>query len=401
MPRVLHRILSAAVVFTAALSFAQTTPSSQEVTAEECVAFGKQLAEDIGRNDREVLATRVDVDVLTARVMKGFALSAEEQSGLYRGLKTAMRESLQIVDEHDCTADYIRTLAVDGEKCVLIRLRTKTGGFTYLTFTPIRSADGQIRYMDRYDYLSAVQLSKALHEMLFVLWGNKLNDSTDTKYKTSEMWSMYQQIKLMNEVRYFLQQKNYAVAAKLLTRFPDNLYFDKAVFKLRLQALQLNPDDDALTKLIDDWQEHYPNDPSLNMILIGVNANHKDYAEAAKTVDALAKSLGGTDGYLSLMKAQYLNLDHSRAEAKQAAREGIEAEPMMTDNYRLLMTICAESLDYDELVNVLTLFEKNFPSLDLDKTIQKQPEYDHFRDSDEYQAWIKKRAKTRRSDDLD
>ncbi len=386
-------MLSAAVFFTAALSFAQTEPSENtqpsEVTLDDCEGFGKRLAEYLDTGKQEAVFDEMDQIGYIARSLEGFEITPVKRQEFEQAyLKKLIGKLTEEFREFN-HARYLRTQVETGEKRVLIRLTAKNHATSYVSFRVIKTPDKHVRWIDLFGYANGESICDASRRYLFTLTQGRL--SKPRNLAEAAVFSNGQHfMQRLTAAEKLFNKGQFETALKSISQLPDELRNARFVFAIRLRAAQSISDEEQL-KTIEAWEEAYPGDPSLNLISLDAHIIRKNYPEAVRCIDALAIQLKGTDGRLCYLKAYILDKDKMPSAARAAAEEGIATEPDMTDNYTALLKFALDERDFAAAVRVLMLVEKNMPDTDPKRLIPEFEAPEEFFKSSEFTSWFKKR----------
>jgi predicted Zn-dependent protease len=99
----------------------------------------------------------------------------------------------------------------------------------------------------------------------------------------------------------------------------------KLAMSVRLRAAAaLSPE--AYKAAVEEFRATYPNNPTIDLLLIDGYVLQKEYDKALASIDATERFVGG-DGYLNVLRAGVLFQSGYAAEALKAARAASVAEP--------------------------------------------------------------------------
>jgi tetratricopeptide (TPR) repeat protein len=190
-------------------------------------------------------------------------------------------------------------------------------------------------------------------------------------------------------VMLLLKAKRAADALQMWMALPEALRKTKNLMMLRL-SIAAEMGGRELTAAIEEFRKLFPDDPALDLSLMDIFTEQKQFEEALAAIARVEKSLGG-DPYLHVLRAGVLLKQDKFADAKRWAQKTVEEEPTLVDGPITLLTISLLEKNHAETARLLTVLERQFKLTMGDLTRAQQ--YEDFVKSPEYAAWLESRKR--------
>lgn len=357
-------------------------------TEKECLAFGAEIEEVVARGDANALNALINWNALVDRAIGGLNMSAESRRGFSSGFRQSLGGpdglALQVVQAIAHGGSY-RLLRVrrkgDGWE-VLFRLNSEDG-LNYHAFQVVKQSSERVRAIDLYIFSTGEDFSKSIRRLILPVVAQQ-SKSWLEKLTTDET-DMVKHMKDFQQLGDCIRTEQYQRALDIAARLPESLRQQKVILLMRYQAAQ-NVSERELQNVIAEFQRLYPNDASLDLILIDGYLLKKEYDKALASVDRLDKSVGG-DSFLNVIRANILGEQGMLTEAIAAANAAIEGNPDMQECYLTLVGLHLLSKDHARTVEALNLLEQRFEMQYND--LRQVPEYADFVQSPEGQQWMR------------
>jgi hypothetical protein len=362
------------------------------LTIEECKSFAARL-EAAAKSDKpqEVLAL-FDWESLFERSLAGINLSKRDRDATLKGMRESDGPSnlTKLILEAVNNGGSYRPLRVhdkDEGKRVLFRLVNAEGGLNYHDLMLARRPDNQARVIDFHVVLSGEAMSTTMRRMFLTVF-SQTNKGLFAKLVGREQ-DLVKHLPTWTKMGEESRAGNHQEVMRLFNTLPPSLQKEKPIQITRiLSAAALG--DELHQQALDDYEKHFPNDPSLDLIRIDSLILKKKYAEALAAVDRLDKAVGG-DPYLDTLRAN-IHLESGKPEqARQPADRAVKSLPDLQQPYWTMVSISLKEKDHAATVKWLTELDERF-DLDLDN-LKEVPDYADFIKSPEYKKWAADRKK--------
>lgn len=360
------------------------------VTEAEAVEFGKKIESAMTNRDAEALASLVRVDDLVRRSVSDFNLASAERAGVEDGIKKSAGKQVSqgwIAQIGNSQVKLLRTRESQGRRSALIRLSGGEGGIRYIEFMLARGSDGGVVTEDVYSVATGELLTQTLRRML--LAGLPVGGNSITASQKVYQAAMPDIQKMSNLVR----EGQMADARKVYERLPGEVREEKFVHLIGLRTLQ--DDEPAYLADLERYRKRFPNDPSLDMILLDYYMLKGDAKGLRGCMIRLERAVGG-DPALRVMEADFRLQIGDSDEARRLASDALNEEDTLTTAYWVLIIVARQQADHAETLRLLqAVVEKcDFP-LDVE-AIRQNEKYKAFASSPQYKElceWMAKRWK--------
>jgi hypothetical protein len=270
---------------------------------------------------------------------------------------------------------------VDGAPRALFRV-VGDSGLNYHDLLLSESEDGTVAIVDMFIYSLGEWVSQTARRGFLPLAAQLGQDSL-TPMKPGENQYL-DNIPNILKMQAHYQQGSFDDALAVFYSMPDELKKNRNILMIRF-AIAVQVGGEEYNAAMLDLKNTFPDDPSLDLVLIDHYFNKKQYSEALKIVDRIDRSVGG-DPYLDFMRANVLYADGRKSEARKAARRAIEHEPGLEDPYWTLVTISLDEKDFVETARLLGEIENRHGIVIGDLSLI--PEYSEFLESAAYDSWV-------------
>jgi hypothetical protein len=360
-----------------------------QISDEECRAFGLALAKAVSAGDLAAVNALIDWDVLFEKALAGMSMTQPQHQSIITELKGSVGLELgftgQLVKNAKAGTEltFLRPRQSRGSQVAQFRMSQTAGegGVNYLEFVVKRSADGKVRAMDVYPFMTAEYLSATFRRALLPVISSLSRTFLD-KLLTNEQDVVRDLPKLQEFVSLIGQGKNQQALVQFAALRPETKK-EKWVLMLRLRAAQ-DSDEKEYAAVLEDFRTLYPKDPCLDMILIDYHTLKKDYSKAIESVDRLDQAVGG-DPYLNTIRANLSEASGDLAAAEKFARLAIDGDPTVQGYFYLIGITMAEK-KYGETLAALKKQDQAFKMVY--KDLKTVPLYAGFVQSPEYKDWL-------------
>jgi tetratricopeptide (TPR) repeat protein len=375
-------VCACAVALIAATSLAAMDAS----VPEEARAFAAKLETTLNACDSSLFDSSIAWEALVARGTADLEVPepvrTEFAGGLARGFTLGDEICKTISESGSYTLLNVR--AVDGEPRALFRA-VGENGLNYHDLLLDVSGDGSVRITDLFIYSLGEWVSQTARRGFLPLVA-QLEHGSLARMKKGENLYLDNVPKIL-KIQNHYQQEEYTEALAVFRSLPDELKSNRNILMLRFAvAVQLGGEE--YDKAMLDLKTAFPDDPSLDLVLLDHYFNARQFDEALRIVDRIDRGVGG-DPYLDFMRANLLYAAGRKSEARAAARRAVEREPGLEDPYWTLVTISLDDKDFGETAKLLDEIETALGLAIGD--LSQIPEYSEFLESDAYDAWAASR----------
>lgn len=240
--------------------------------------------------------------------------------------------------------------------------------------------EDEYKIIDLFVFFTGEYFSKTLFNVfqdLFENYGNINNLSFQAENDIAEIRIL--QTHIRNE--------NYQYALNQYYRLSEVFRNSKQMMLYRILITQ-NLSEDEYSRTLFEFQELFPNDPSLYLLSIDGYILQKRYPDALESIDSLDSQLGGDD-FLDYYRGNiyYLKRDFEKAEIKYSSL--VNNYPNFYDAYESLLFLYIEQEKNAQAVSVLENITTKFSLPKEQLIMQIKNDFQKFSKSREFKQWEK------------
>ncbi len=284
-----------------------------------------------------------------------------------------------------------RQFMVSGDTIfALFRFYMQNGGLNYHEYEIFYDDDGKFRIGDAYVMSTGEYLSETFRFLLepALLTHQSIMDdlSKIAAIIKGDRQEYMQDMEKVQLIRNEFQKGNYQKAHEIYIGMGDEARMKKAVQLMNIKTVtQLS---DSLTiKYTDIYQESFPGDPSLQLMMIDNYFLKKQYDRAINAINGLMVLVGQDDGHLENMKAQIHLVAGNSEKFVEHARAAIQLEPWLPDPYFSLIQFHIAVKDYDIVVELMKLLEKEASITFSEENLKANDTFKGLLSSEAYKKW--------------
>jgi len=371
---------------------AVTAPQAQYVLTEadraSAMAFGEKWAEALLVEDRDFVSERFDLVAMAAIDFSQFDLSAKDRSDFQAGiLEGLMSAKPRIIDQMVfAQAKPLRVTAGEQGPLLMMRFIPPAGGMDYqeLHLAPMEATSSEWKIVDLNSF-AAGRFSDNMRKLAARMVGAQ-NASVLEKLVQGEdaLLKHMGQIQKSNTLR---AQGRHQEAVDILSGLPDAALNQKMVLLgLIMNAMMLDGCDEVGSPYylaIKRFEENFPDDPALDLMLIDSLLAEKRFSECRQRVKNIDERIGG-DPYLRVVEG-YIDIAEGKyAQAKKRAEKFRAIEPESPEGDSLLLEVGLGSQDFELVATVMKRMEKDFG---WEWDLEGVSEFDEFLKSPEAKPW--------------
>ncbi|MBV9464048.1 MAG: hypothetical protein JO317_07455, partial [Verrucomicrobiae bacterium] len=260
------------------------------------VDFARHLEAEVEHKNYGYFDQHFDWDsFIAACVPEG--LTPAQRNGFESGLRSSLQQQsfgarlFGGLGEHG-SYRFLRVHGSSAQPSALFRLIGR-GGLNYhdLRLRPAGAgtvAGGRSEAFDFYNYATGELMSQTLRRTTLLMLGNSagLGDAVLKMLGVSTASASPDLVGEIKKFRDLVTDGKSAEALQLFAKFPEPVRKDKALLLIRLKAARAIGGEEA-QRAVNDYQAAFPDDPSLNLLLIDSFITAKKYDEAAACVERL------------------------------------------------------------------------------------------------------------------
>ena len=342
--------------------------------------------------DVDLFNTAMDWEGFIEQVTSGLAVDPAFREGFVGRFKKSLREPTSFFGDLVRSVEKggsFRVLRVRDEadgKAVLVRQLHKEGGLNYYSFRVVRRPDGKPRAVDIYVYLSA-QMTSDLFRQIYQT-GSDGASSSATPEERARTDAMKKSFKLLADIRAAIRAEDPKHAWELYKQLDPLLYAQKSYQIVKINIAQQLNDNDIYLAALDEYRSRFPNDPSLDLILLDAYMVKQDFASAKSAIARFSASIGG-DPFLDVLRGECELAEGKPDIAAASAQAALDADETLVAALDLSVRCSIALKKFDETVRLLELGKKRFSRNDND--LEGKPEFADFVKSPQYKTWSQKK----------
>lgn len=268
---------------------------------------------------------------------------------------------------------------IEGDYAHILFRYYNDGSINYHLYLLTKIED-EYKIIDLFVFFTGEYYSKTLFNLfqnLFDNYGNINNLSFQSENDITEIRIL--QTHIRNE--------NYQYALNQYNRLSEEFRNSKQMMLYRILITQ-NLSEDEYSKTLFEFQELFPNDPSLYLLSIDGYILQKRYEDALESIDSLDSQLGGDD-FLDYYRGNiyYLKRDFEKAEIKYSSL--VNNYPNFYDAYESLLFLYIEQEKNAQAVSVLENITTKFSLPKEQLIMQIKNDFQKFSKSREFKQWEK------------
>ncbi|WP_435020475.1 tetratricopeptide repeat protein [Tundrisphaera sp. TA3] len=359
-------------------------------TEAECLAVGEAITKAIDEGDIAAFDRAFDWDAVYQSTTGGVEAAESFRKGFVEGIEQARRANkglsasiIQAVQKGG-TYSLLRYHTKEKGPRLLFRLLSPEAGVNYHDLPLARRADGSVRVVDAYIYLSGEMISQTMRR-LYIQGVAKASGGILNRL-TGEDQRFLKAIGKISEMNEGLRNGKFAEVLATYKGLDPDFQKDRSILLIRLQAAQGLGDDAEYGLSIEDYRTAYPKDACIDILSIDYYTLKKEWPEALACIERLDKAVLG-DPYLQVMRAGVRTEQGDFAAARADLDKAEAAEPDLIQSYWTRISIALKQKDYDETLRVLRLIRDRFQAEFAD--LATVPDYKGFTESPQYQQWLK------------
>jgi tetratricopeptide (TPR) repeat protein len=312
------------------------------VTKQEAAVFSESIVKSLAKKDAKIYNEAIDADLLADRITdQDRHQSASYWKGLKQGVNSSINFGTLILGNLGEKGSY--TLVKQYEKAdkqhLVFRLAAESG----LNYHDVELAhkDGKVKIADIFIYTTGELFSETLKLM----------------FDQSKEKDNYHYLNKLPQISNLIQRGQYQQAKNIIDQLPTNLQTLKTV-QISYIVTCSHISDSAHQDAIEKYGHDFPNDPSLDLMLIDGFLLKKKYDEALACVNRLDKRIN-TDPYLDFYRGMFYNLMDKKAEAQQSLERLYKNLPDFSQGAIELCTYYLDKNEYEKAVGIINKVKQN------------------------------------------
>ena len=337
-----RQLLIVLLLFT--LGFTSCGLSEQPVSEPEALQFARTIENSIARKNPAVMNTVLDIPVFVASVEKNTKqkLDASVREGMQSSIeKKALGAQIIQAAGDDGSYKLLRSYEKNGRRHLLFRLYGPAG-LNYHDIELVKR-NNRLKAADIFIYYSGEPFSLTI--------GNLLKQLTDNLSDETEKES----IARMRKIQDMIAQKDFIGAKAEYADLPKALKEQRTFMLIYIGICSGLNDESLYLQSIEEYQQHFPNETNVPLLMIDACIMHKDYNKALQAVNTLDK-LVGTDPFLDYYRGLVYAKMGDTANYRTSIEKLYQYMPGFQDGAVELISVYLDGRDYDKARPVIATF---------------------------------------------
>ena len=354
--------------------------------------FMYQIEYAIEDHEADVFNSFVNFDKFSKRIFTNFNLEANEEfiSGFQKGFQSRFKIGQELVNNMSEIGHFtLLSYAIVGDTVFGFYRYVGADGLNYHEYVIEKNEKYEI--VDVYLFSTGEYLSETMSrlvEPLLLKDDSFLSQLSDVSSKMfGEKKRYIEDVQKLPLIRKSIANGEFENAYEMYNSLDEKVRLEKACQLISLHIVG-NLNDSLLLKHLQIYKETFPDDPSLDLMLIDYYFLQKKYTEALDCVTSFEK-ISTSDGYLQYLKSVIYYEISDTVKFLQYSKLAIEYEPWLTEPYYTLITFNLEKKDFPEVVDLMKSFEKNAGMIYTEESMKSDDLFNEFLKSLEYLDWKK------------
>jgi tetratricopeptide (TPR) repeat protein len=279
--------------------------------------------------------------------------------------------------------DFLRSyINEEGEYHLLFRM-SADGGLNYHA-CKLKEINGEIKMIDVYYFMSGDYISNTISDVYKSTIASISNSNVLTRlFKESALSDLLK----MNRIKDYMAEQKFEEALVVYETISPEAQKQKIYLLMGMQVAY-EVSEEEYQKIIEKYEEVFPNDPSLPLISLDGAFLKKDFNLALGYINKLDRAVGD-DPFLDSYRG---NVYYEMGDLQNAEKyffQMYESYPNYAEAYISLLTVLIDQKKYKNALDVLDEFQETFNvTIDSLKDIIKS-DYPELINSDAYKNWLK------------
>ncbi len=349
------------------------------ITRERAETFARSVETAMNEGNASLVDDAFDLDTFFDRITQDIVTTDADREDFLREVKPGFGFARKLTQELGTEGSFrlVHFNWNEGRPAALYRIVPPDGSLNYVELILGDRDDTVVTIGDVFMYNTGELFTSSMRRLMGADRSNPLYNmiSPDVKENATTVTTMTELVK-SGEYRKALQRYETA---------PGRLKNDKIVQAMRLRAAMEVGDEEYKAALVD-VRQRFPDDPSLNLILIDHYYLHKQHDSMLVLLNRLDSIVGG-DPYLNVYRA-LVSADQGKYDLGRNQLEEVMAyDSTLVVPYYNMMTLALKNDEHAATVRMIEVLEKRFNQEFDPGLIESNEAYVNFARSDEYRAW--------------
>lgn len=349
------------------------------ITRERAEMFARSVETAMNEGNASFVDNAFDLDEIFERITEDIVTTDDDRESFLSGVKPGFGFAEKLTRELGSEGSFrlVHFNWNDERPAALYRIVPPNGSLNYVELIFGDRDDTVVTIDDVFMYNTGELFTSSMRRLMGADRSNPLYNmiASDVKENAATVTTLTDLVK-SGEYRKALRQYEAA---------PGRLKNDKVVQTMRLRAAMEVGEEEYKAALVD-VRQRFPNDPSLNLILIDhyyMLKQHDSMLVLLNRLDSIVKG----DPYLNLYRA-LVSAEQGKYEQGRNQLEQVMAyDSTLVVPYYNMMTLALKQGDHTATLRMIEVLEQRFGQKFDPALIESNEAYAQFARSDEYRAW--------------
>ena len=293
------------LLLVSALFFSCKTAKKQEpLTAAEAKDFARQLQSSVERRESDFFNEAIDKDIFLKKI--GLNQNGSDGKAFTSGILSKLNIGTQLTGSISKKATYqlVKQYEKDNKQHLIFRLYDN-GSLNYHDLE-LTKTDKKVKVADLFIYTSGELLSETLHNLFLqmkqVMNKDEMEDAD---------W-----IDKMPRMRTKLNTGDYEGAMRDFETLPEKIKNLRALALMKIMITSGLTDESKYSEAIENYQQKFPNEPNMHLVLIDGYIMKKEYDKALQSVNKMDEMIN-KDPFLDYYRYLISTLLNDKSNAKK------------------------------------------------------------------------------------
>ncbi len=316
----------------------------QQLTSAEAINFAKGVENSIKKGEGDILDNSFDKDAFIEKMnLPNTSDGKDFGNGIMQKLNLGKKITSSLSDQDNF--EFIKHYEKEGKHHVIFRLYgAKESSLNYHDYELIK-VGGKCKIADVYIYLSGETLAETFGNLYKSLY-EKNNDPEQQNLTGLED---------IKEIKNLIQKGKNAEAKKMYDLLPLYLKKVKAVLLMNV-IICYSLSNEEYSEAIRSFQEKFPNEPNMNLMMIDGYFMQKEYVKMLASVNALDSQIN-KDPLLDFYRYLSYNLLEDKQNARICLTRLLKNMPDFQKGYLELIAIDLKQKNKTEADSLINIYQ--------------------------------------------
>lgn len=354
-------------------------PQKVTITRERAETFARSVETAMNEGNASLVDNAFDLNAIFDRVTEDIVTTDADRESFLSGVKPGFGFAEKLTRElgTEGTFRLVHFNWNEGRPAALYRIVPPDGSLNYVELIFGDRDDTTVTIDDVFMYNTGELFTSSMRRLMGADRSNPLYNmiSSDVKENATTVTAMTE----------LVRNGEYRKALQRYETVPGRLKNDKIVQAMRLRAAMEVGDEEYKAALVD-VRQRFPDDPSLNLILIDHYYLNKQHDSMLVLLNRLDSTVGG-DPYLNVYRALVSGDQGKYDLGRNQLEEVMTYDSTLVVPYYNLMTLALKHEEHAATVRMIEVLENRFNQKFDPALIESNEAYAQFARSDEYRAW--------------